>query len=138
MFQAQLQRWTWRELAETSTPLLTKTAAYRNGLAKRYVSIRVFIRLLTRILQTFKLDVFYEKMAHYFVLGNVPFTEIEQDEFRDIISYGRPQLRSCLVGADQMKKKIYGIVEDADTWLMDYISVSVNFCVYSLTLTLHY
>jgi hypothetical protein len=77
-------------------------------------------------------------MAHYFVLGNVPFTEIEQDEFRDIISYGRPQLRSRLVSADQMKKKIYGIVEDADTWLMDYISVSANFCVYSLTLTLHY
>ena len=54
-------------------------------------------------------------MARYFVLGNVPFTEIEQEEFRDVISYGRPQLRTRLLGADQMKKKVLGVVEDADS-----------------------
>jgi hypothetical protein len=66
-------------------------------------------------------------MARYFVLSNVPFTEIERQEFRDVISYGRPQLRTRLLGADQMKKKVLGVVEDADSWLLDYISVSNRF-----------
>jgi hypothetical protein len=66
-------------------------------------------------------------MARYFVLSNMPFSEIEQEEFRDFISYGRPQLRARLIGADQMKKRIYGVVEDAESWLMNYISVSIHF-----------
>jgi hypothetical protein len=32
-----------------------------------------------------------------------------------------------LVGADQMKNRIYGVAEDADSWLLNYISVRFNF-----------
>ena len=53
------------------------------------------------------------------MLGNVPFSEIEQPEFVDLQTYGRPQLRSRLVGADQMKVKVSGVINDAESWLKD-------------------
>jgi hypothetical protein len=62
-------------------------------------------------------------MARYLVLGNVPFSEMEQPEFIDLLTYGRPQLRNRLVRADQMKVKVSGVIDDAERWLKDYISV---------------
>ena len=63
-------------------------------------------------------------MARYFILGNIPFSEVEQEEFIEMLTYGRPQLRSKLIGATQMKKKVTGVMEEAETWLVKYISVS--------------
>ena len=63
-------------------------------------------------------------MARYFVLGNVPFSEIERAEFIDVLTYGRPQLRTRIIGADQMKRKVNGAIEEAEGWLAEYIAVS--------------
>jgi hypothetical protein len=66
-------------------------------------------------------------MARYFILGNIPFSEIEQQEFVDMLTYGHPQLRSKLLGATQIKAKVDGVMTEAETWLVNYISVSVDF-----------
>ena len=63
-------------------------------------------------------------MARYFVLGNVPFSEIEREEFIDVLTYGRPLLRARIIGADQMKVKVNGLVNDAEEWLSKHIAVS--------------
>lgn len=63
-------------------------------------------------------------MARYFVLGNVPFTEIEQQEFVELLTYGRPQLKNRIIGADQMKKKVQGVIGESESWLAEYITVS--------------
>lgn len=62
-------------------------------------------------------------MARYFVLGNVLFTEIEQQEFIELLMYGRPQLKNRMIGADQMKKKAKGVIDESEDWLAGYIAV---------------
>ena len=63
-------------------------------------------------------------MARYFVPGNIPFSEIEREEFVDVLTYGRPHLHTRIIGADQMKRKVTGAIEEAETWLAEYIAVS--------------
>lgn len=55
---------------------------------------------------SFDFDVFYEKIGRWFVLSNQPFSEIESDELRDLLTYLKPALRGKIVGRTTLRDKI--------------------------------
>jgi hypothetical protein len=63
-------------------------------------------------------------MSKYFISSNVPFTEIEREEFIEVLVYGRPHLRNKMVKGDQMKKNVEAAMDDMKRWLNTYIRVS--------------
>lgn len=56
--------------------------------------------------QSFSMEVAYEKLIKWMVISNQPFSEIENDEFLDLITYLRPAIEGKVVKADAIKNRI--------------------------------
>ncbi|EUC63749.1 transposase, putative [Rhizoctonia solani AG-3 Rhs1AP] len=63
------------------------------------------------ILQSFNIDVFYKKLTRWIVTGNQPFTEIENEELRDMIIYLHPALSDHLIRSAALKERLFGHAE---------------------------
>ena len=57
-------------------------------------------------IQTFNLEEFYKRLTRWIVTGNQPFAEIENEEFRDMLTYLRPAIQDHLVHSTAIKNRI--------------------------------
>ncbi|CUA76039.1 Zinc finger BED domain-containing protein DAYSLEEPER [Rhizoctonia solani] len=67
-------------------------------------------------------DIFYKKLTRWIVMRNHAFTEIENDEFRDLISFLQPALSDHFVQANALRNRIFGHAGTQREWLKSYLS----------------
>ncbi|CUA76156.1 Zinc finger BED domain-containing protein RICESLEEPER 2 [Rhizoctonia solani] len=73
----------------------------------------------------FNLDEFYRKLTRWIVTGNQPFTEVENEEFQDMIVYLQPALEDHLVKANAIRSRV---INHALEWqlketLLDFVEL---------------
>jgi hypothetical protein len=68
--------------------------------------------------------------VRWIIVSNQPFTEIENDEFRDMMSYARRSIGAKMLKADSVRSKVIAYSENMREDLKKLLVVSeVNMCV---------
>ena len=80
---------------------------------------------LTPFSQGFNIDIFYQKLVRWIVVSNQPFSEIENEELRDLLLYLRPSLKGRIIGADQLTRKVQAMADKSRLNLKQYLAVSL-------------
>ncbi|CAE6431808.1 unnamed protein product [Rhizoctonia solani] len=70
---------------------------------------------------SFNIDEFYKRLTRWIVTGNQPFTEIENEELRDIIVYLRPALSDHLIRSAALKERLFGHAEIMRRFTKQYL-----------------
>ncbi|KAF8705378.1 protein dimerization, partial [Rhizoctonia solani] len=55
---------------------------------------------------SFHLDEFYQRLTRWIVTGNQPFTEVENEEFQDMVFYLQPTLKEHFVKANAIRNRV--------------------------------
>lgn len=75
-------------------------------------------------LKSFSWEKFHEKIIRWVIVSNQPFTEIENEEFRDMMGYARRSLAVKMPKADSLKSKVMVYSEEMRNNLKKLLAVS--------------
>ncbi|EUC55177.1 HAT family dimerization protein [Rhizoctonia solani AG-3 Rhs1AP] len=67
------------------------------------------------------MDIFYKKLVQWIVMRNHPFTEIEDEDFQDLLLHLKPALGDHFIQADALRNRIFGHAGVQQQWLKSHL-----------------
>jgi hypothetical protein len=102
-----------RAAQSSAQPSASQTTLHNWANSVSMLLPHTFIRLTHTIPKIFNVEEFHRHLIEWIVVSNQPFTEVDNPQFRCLISYGKPIIAEKMVHATQLKERLLAEFEKA-------------------------